>query len=75
MLLGSLGSDISIDPEDVRDKLRTELVLLNGALKQLNPDLDISDALSPLLADTGPALAHTQPQRSGQQLESPLRQL
>jgi hypothetical protein len=46
--------------EDVRDELRTELVLLNGALKQLNPDLDFSDALRPLLADTGPALAHTQ---------------
>ena len=33
--------------EDVRDELRTELVLLNGALKQLNPDLDFSDALCP----------------------------
>ena len=42
----------------MRDELRTELVLLNGALKQLNPDLDFSDALRPLLADTGPALAH-----------------
>jgi hypothetical protein len=35
-----LGSDNSVDPEDVRDELRTELVLLNGALKQLAPDLD-----------------------------------
>ncbi len=42
-----LGSDDSIDPEDVRDELRTELVLLNGALRQLNPDLDLSDALRP----------------------------
>ena len=47
MLLGSLGSDNSIDPENVRDELRTELVLLDGALKQLNPDLDFSDALRP----------------------------
>jgi hypothetical protein len=47
MLLGSLGSDNSIDPENVRDELRTELVLLDGALKQLNPDLDFSDALCP----------------------------
>ena len=44
----------------MKDELRTELVLLNGALKQLNPDLDFSDALRPLLADTGPALAHAQ---------------
>ena len=44
----------------MRDELRTELVLLNGALKQLNPDLDFSDALRPLLADTGPAVAHVQ---------------
>ena len=55
-----LGSDNSVDPEDVRDELRTVLVLLNRALKQLAPDLDFSDALRPLLADTGPALAHTQ---------------
>ncbi len=47
MLLGSSGSDNSIDPEDVRDDLRTELVMLNGALKQLNPDLDFSDTLRP----------------------------
>jgi hypothetical protein len=55
-----LRSDKFIDPEDVRDELRTELVLLNRALKQLAPDLDFSDALRPLLADTGPALAHAQ---------------
>jgi hypothetical protein len=57
MLLGSLGS---IDPEDVRDELRTELVLLNRELKRLDPDSDFSDALRPLLADTGPAVAHVQ---------------
>jgi hypothetical protein len=55
-----LGSEKSIDPEDVRDELRTKLVLLNRALKQLAPDLDFSVALCPLLADTGPALAHAQ---------------
>ena len=53
-----VGSDNSIDPEDVRDELRTELLLLNGQLKKLDPDLDFSDALRPLLADTGPAVAH-----------------
>ncbi len=52
MMLGSMGSDDSIDPEDVRDELRTELLLLNGALKQLNPDLDLLDAVRPLLADS-----------------------
>jgi hypothetical protein len=55
-----LGSDNSIDPEDVRDELRTELLMLNAALKELNPNLDLSDALRPLLADTGPAVAHVQ---------------
>ncbi len=43
-VLAILGSEKSIDPEDVRDA----------------PDLDFSDALRPLLADTGPALAHAQ---------------
>ena len=53
-----LGSDTSTDPEDIRDELRTELLLLNTELKQINPDFDFSDALRPLLADTGPAVAH-----------------
>ena len=55
-----VGSDNSIDPEDVRDELRTELLMLNAALKELNPNLDLSDALRPLLVDTGPAVAHVQ---------------
>jgi hypothetical protein len=55
-----LGSDNSVDPEDVRDELMTELVLLNGALKKLDPDMDFSEVLRPLLADTGPAIAHAQ---------------
>ena len=53
-----LGSDTSTDPEDIRDELRSELLLLNAELKQINPDFDFSDALRPLLADTGPAVAH-----------------
>ena len=53
-----LGSDISTDPEDIRDELRTELLLLNTELKQMNPDFDLFEALRPLLADTGPAMAH-----------------
>ena len=53
-----LGSDISTDPEDIRDELRTELLLLNTELKQMNPDFDLFEALRPLLADTGPAVAH-----------------
>ncbi len=52
-----LGSDNSVDPDDVRDELMTELVLLNGALKKLDPDVDFSEVLRPLLADTGPAMA------------------
>ncbi len=55
-----LGSDNSVDPEDVRDELMTELVLLNGALKKLDPDVDFSEVLRPLLANTGPAIAHAQ---------------
>ena len=55
-----LGNDISTDPEDIRDELRTELILLNTELKQMNPDLDFFEALRPLLADTGPAMAHVQ---------------
>ena len=55
-----LGSDNSCDPEDVRDELRTELLTLNSALKKLEPTMDLSDALRPLLADTGPAVAHVQ---------------
>ena len=36
-----LGNDISTDPEDIRDELRTELILLNTEVKQMNPDLDL----------------------------------
>jgi hypothetical protein len=55
-----LGSDNSVDPADVRNELMTELVLLNGALKKLDSDVDFSEVLRPLLAGTGPAIAHAQ---------------
>jgi hypothetical protein len=51
-----LGNDSSIDPEDVRDKLKIELIVLNGALKDLNKNWDFSDVIRPLLTDQGPAL-------------------
>ncbi len=52
-----LGSDNSVDPEDVRDELMAKLALLNGALKKLDPDVDFSEVPRPLLADTGPVHA------------------
>jgi hypothetical protein len=55
-----LGSDNSVDPDDVVDDLKTDLIVLNRDLKKLDPDLDFSDAFRPLLAETGPALAHAQ---------------
>jgi hypothetical protein len=55
-----LGSDNSVDPEDVVDELKTDLVLLNGTLKKLDSDVDFSDVLRPLLAETGPAIAYAQ---------------
>ena len=55
-----MGSDNSCDPEDVRDELRIELVMLNRELKKLDPDADFTDALRPLPADTGPAVPHVQ---------------
>ena len=70
-----LGSDNSCDPEDVRDELRTELLKLNSALKILEPTMDLSDALRPLLADTGPAVAHVQRlSRQKERMEKILRQ-
>ena len=70
-----VGSENSIDPEDVRDELRTELLTLNSALKKLDPTLDLSDALRPLLADTGPAVAHVQRlSRQKERMEKILRQ-
>ena len=53
-----LDIDMSIDPEDVRDELRNELIVLNADLKQLNRDLDYSEFIRPFLAGEGPAEAH-----------------
>ena len=47
----------SVDIEEVRDELRTELIMLNVNLKRLDNGLDFSDVLRPLLTDQGPALA------------------
>ena len=44
-------SENSVDVEDVRDEMRTDLIMLNGALKQLNKDWDYSEVLRPLLTD------------------------
>jgi hypothetical protein len=55
-----LGSDNSVDQKDVVDEVKTDLIVLNGELKQLNPNMDFSDFLRPLLAETGPAIAHAQ---------------
>ncbi len=55
-----LGSDTSVDPDDQVNELKTELIVLNGELKQLNPNMDFSEVLRPLLAETGPAIAHAQ---------------
>jgi hypothetical protein len=43
----------SIDPEDVRDELKTESIMLNGALKDLNKNYDFWEVVRPLLADQG----------------------
>jgi hypothetical protein len=34
--LGDVGEKKSIDPKGVRDELRTEFILLNGASKDIN---------------------------------------
>ena len=47
----------SVDIEDVRDELRTELIMLNAELSELNKKWDFSAVLRPLLDDQGPALA------------------
>ena len=60
-------SENSVDVEDVRDEMRTDLIMLNGALKQLNKDWDYSEVLRPLLTDQGPAF--TQILRLKKQME------
>ncbi len=47
----------SIDLDDVRDELKFEWVVLNGALKELNKSWDFSDIIRQLSSDPGPPLA------------------
>ena len=51
-----VDNDRSVDPDEVRDDLRIELITLNAELKQLNKDWDFSAVLRPLLDDQGPAM-------------------
>ena len=44
--------------EDQRDDFKNELILLHATLKDLNNNLDFTDIIRPLLADTGPAVDH-----------------
>ena len=59
-----LGADDpleGLDQDDVREELKMELALLNAALKDLNPHLDLADIIKPLLSDQGPAIALPRP--------------
>ncbi len=53
-----LWDEKSIDPEDVGDEKKIELITLHNALRKLDKDMDYSAVVNPLLADQGPALAH-----------------
>jgi hypothetical protein len=67
-IFGSLQLlDKSTDPEDVREELKTELLVLNVALKNLNKDWDFSAVILPLIAEQGPPLANVQ--RLSKQIE------
>ena len=57
-LLADDYSDKSIDPEDIREDLKTELLTVHAALKQLNKDIDYSGIINPLIAEQGPAVQH-----------------
>ena len=48
----------SSDLEDPREDYKNELIMLHATLKKLDRDLDFSDIIKPLLAETGPALTH-----------------
>ncbi len=77
LLLGQVSVPLSLTPltmdessvreGDVRDEMRTELKMLNGALKDLNNNWDFSDVLRPLLTDQGSAF--TQFPRLKKQIE------
>ncbi len=49
----------SVDIEDVRNETKTNLIMLNGALKRLDSDLDLWAVLRSLLDEQGPAIAGT----------------
>ncbi len=53
-----LWDEKSIDPEDVRDEKKIELITLHNAMQKLDKGMDYSAVVNPLLADQGPALAH-----------------
>ncbi len=53
-----LFGDNSSDLEDLREDYKNELITLNASLKKLDRDMDFSDILKPLLAETGPAVPH-----------------
>jgi hypothetical protein len=48
----------SSDLEELREDYKNELIMLHASLKKLDRDLDFSAILNPLLAETGPAMAH-----------------
>ena len=55
--LGLLGEDSLESAEDQKDDLKSQLVALNAAMRRLDPNLDFSDIIKPLLADQGPVFA------------------
>ncbi len=46
----------SSDLEDQREDYKNQLIMLHATLKKFDRDLDFSDILKPLLAETGPAV-------------------
>ncbi len=50
-------ADNSCDIEDLREEYKNELIMSNATLKKLDKDMDFSDVIRPLLADTGLAVA------------------
>ncbi len=52
-----LVDENSIDPDDVRDEWKFELVVLNGILMKLDKDWDFSNMIRQLSSDPRPALA------------------
>ena len=57
-LLADDYSDKSIDPEDIREDLKNELLAVHVALKKLDKDIDFSAIINPLIAEQGPAVQH-----------------